>query len=77
MPERWAPQHPPPTDAVANEVGEVRLTETDPVEFVRSLTAGRGADFTFEVVGIPDGFKHLIRRDLTTLRPLGIGAIPR
>ena len=31
----------------------------------------------FEVVGIPDGFKHLIRRDLTTLRPLGIGDVSR
>ena len=28
--------------------------EADPVEFVRSLTEGRGADFTFEVVGHPD-----------------------
>jgi S-(hydroxymethyl)glutathione dehydrogenase / alcohol dehydrogenase len=26
---------------------------TDPVPFVRELTAGRGADFTFEVVGVP------------------------
>ena len=27
--------------------------EADPVEQVRALTSGRGADFTFEVVGLP------------------------
>ena len=29
-------------------------TQGDPVEEVRALTSGRGADFTFEVVGYPD-----------------------
>lgn len=29
-------------------------SEADPVEQVRGLTGGRGADFTFEVVGLPE-----------------------
>src|SRR5690606_24516794 len=29
-------------------------TEADPVEQVRALTEGRGADYTFEVVGQPE-----------------------
>ena len=31
----------------------------------------------FTVIGIPDGFKHLVRRDLSKLRPLAIDDVSR
>jgi S-(hydroxymethyl)glutathione dehydrogenase/alcohol dehydrogenase len=48
----------------------VNATEGDPVEAVKALTDGRGADFTFEVVGISATIKQsfaMTRRGGTTV----------
>lgn len=52
-------------------------SETEPEEVLRSLTSGRGADYTFELVGTPETIvmaRRLTRRGGTTVL---VGAAPR
>ncbi|ONH27981.1 Zn-dependent alcohol dehydrogenase [Pseudofrankia asymbiotica] len=47
--------------AMARQLGATDIVDAgagDPVEQIRALTAGRGVDFTFEVVGRPDTMRQ-------------------
>ena len=56
------------TSLEAGATDAVDPADTDPIEAVRALTDGRGADFTFEVVGRPE----LIVQAFDMARPAGV-----
>lgn len=54
----------------------INASETDPVEVIRELTHGRGADYVFEVIGRPDTIKQAYdaARNGGTAVVVGLGA---
>ncbi len=54
----------------------VNSTERDPVEAVRDLTGGRGADYTFEAIGLPSTMMQAVEsaRPAGTIVLVGLGA---